>query len=61
MEKKEGDFKLRFSVQDKACFNSNTHINIESTDVKEILKSFIQSLRRLVSIRRMVVGGTLKK
>ena len=34
MEKKEGDFKLKFTVQDKAYFHSDTYINIVSTDVK---------------------------
>ena len=44
MEKEEGNAKLMFKVQDKAYFNSNTHINIQSTDVKEILKNVILTI-----------------
>ena len=36
------DGKLSITIQDKAYFNSETHINLESTDVKEILKLFAQ-------------------
>ena len=38
MEKMEGGQKLRFEVQDKAYFHSDTYINLKSTDVKELLK-----------------------
>ena len=44
MEKEEGNAKLMIKVQDKAYFNSNTHINIQSTDVKEILKNVILTI-----------------
>ena len=44
MEKKEGDFKLRFTVKDKAYFQSDTHTNLESTDVKEILAKVIYNI-----------------
>ena len=37
MEKIEGDQKLRFEVQDKAYFHSDTYINLVSTDVTELL------------------------
>ena len=37
MEKMTSDGKLSLTVQDKAYFHSDTHINLESTDVKEIL------------------------
>ena len=37
MEKMDGNQKLSITVQDKAYFHSDTHINLESTDVKEIL------------------------
>ena len=43
MEKMEGSDKLSIIVQDKAYFNSETHINLESTDVKEILTSYSKS------------------
>ena len=61
MEKMDGNQKLNITVQDKAYFHSDAHINLESTDVKEILKLFITSLKRLVYINKMVVGGILKK
>ena len=35
MEKEEGNDKIGISVQDKAYFHSDTHINLESTDVKK--------------------------
>ena len=57
-----GDAKLSMTVQDKAYFQSDTHTNLESTDVKKYLpKLFVTSLKRLISISRMVVGGILKK
>ena len=59
MVKSDGRSKLSF--QDKAYFNSDTKINLESTNVKEILKLFAPSLRRLLFISRMVVDGILKK
>ena len=36
MEKTDGNQKLSITVQDKAYFHSDTHINLESTDVKDI-------------------------
>ena len=44
MEKMEGNKKLSITVQDKAYFHSNTHINLESTDVKEILAKVIHTI-----------------
>ena len=44
MEKKEGDYKLSFKVQDKAYFHSNTYINFKSTDEKELLSKFIREI-----------------
>ena len=53
--------KLGF-IQDKAYFQSDTHTNLESTDVKKYLpKLFVTSLIRSQSISRMVVGGILNK
>ena len=48
MEKK-GDYKLKFMVQDKAYFQSDTHINLESTDVKEILAKVIRTILEGIS------------
>ena len=44
MEKMEGDYKLRYEVQDKAYFHSITYINLKSTDVKELLSKFIRNI-----------------
>ena len=44
MEKKEGDYKLSFKVQDKAYFHSNTYINFKTSDVKELLSKFIREI-----------------
>ena len=35
MKQMTGNVKLKFTVQDKAYFHSDTHINLESTDVKK--------------------------
>ena len=37
MEKMDRNQKLSITVQDKAYFHSDTHINLVSTDVREIL------------------------
>ena len=51
MEQEICDYKLGTIVQDKAYFHSDTHINLESTDVKKyLLRLFKPSLIRLVSI-----------
>ena len=44
MEKKEGDYKLSFKVQDKAYFHSYTYINFKTSDVKELLSKFIREI-----------------
>ena len=46
----EGNAKLNFTVQDKAYFNSDTYINIESSDVKEILTEVIHTILEKISI-----------
>ena len=46
MEQMTGDVK----VQDKAYFHSDTHINLESTDVKEIFAKVILSILEKISI-----------
>ena len=50
MEKMEGNSKLKLTVQDKACFHSDTYINIESSDVKEILTKVIHTILEKISI-----------
>ena len=47
---KSSDGKLSLSIQDKAYFNSETHINLESTDVKEILTRVIRSIIEKIAI-----------
>ena len=50
MKQKTGDYKLGTIVQDNAYFQSDTHINLESTDVKKILTEVIQSILDKISI-----------
>ena len=45
-----GDHKLSLTVQDKAYFNSDTYINLESTDVREILAQVIYSILDKINI-----------
>ena len=47
---KSSDGKLSLTIQDKAYFNSETHINLESTDVKEILTKVIRSIIEKIAI-----------
>ena len=49
MEKMISDDKPSLTVQDKAYFNSDTHINLESTDVKEILIKVIRTILEKIS------------
>ena len=42
--KKGGNDKISIAVQDKAYFHSDTHINLVSTDVKEILAVVIYKI-----------------
>ena len=41
MEQKVIDKRKTICTQDKAYFHSETHINVEATDVKEILSRMI--------------------
>ena len=50
MEQMKGDVKLKLTVQDKAYFQSDTNINLESTDVKEILAQVIHNILQKISI-----------
>ena len=47
---KTSDGKSSLSIQDKAYFNSETHINLESSDVKEILTEVIRSIIEKIEI-----------
>ena len=49
--------KLSFTVQDKAYFNSDTHINLESTDVKGILAQVIRNILEKINIYQMNGSG----
>ena len=44
MEKNEGDYKLGIQIQDKVYFHSNTHINLFSTNVKELLNKLFREI-----------------
>ena len=47
---KSSDGKSNLSIQDKAYFNSETHINLESSDVKEILAGVIRSIIEKIEV-----------
>ena len=47
---KPGDSRLSTSVQDKAYFNSDTYINLETTNVKEILTEVIRAIIEKITI-----------
>ena len=47
---KSSDGKTSLSIQDKAYFNSETHINLESSDVKEILSRVIRSIIEKIEV-----------
>ena len=57
MEKMDGNQKLSITVQDKAYFHSDTHINLESTDVKEILAKVIHTILEKISIYQQNGSG----
>ena len=57
MEKMEGGQKLRFEVQDKAYFHSDTYINLKSTDVKELLKKIISEIIEKIIIYQQNGSG----
>ena len=58
MEQKTGDHKLSLTVQDKAYFNSDTHINLESTDLKEILAQVIHTILEKINIYMYQKNGS---
>ena len=47
---KSSDGKSSLSIQDKAYFNSETHINLESSDDKEILTRVIRSIIEKIEV-----------
>ena len=49
MEKMSGNAKLSFTIQEKAYFHSLTHINLETTDAKEILALVIRTILESIS------------
>ena len=57
MEKMEGGQKLRFEVQDKAYFHSDTYINLVSTDVTELLKKIISEIIEKINIYQQNGSG----
>ena len=57
MEKQEGNEKLLFKVQDKAYFHSNLHINLESTDEKDLLASVKHTILEKINIYQQNGSG----
>ena len=57
MERMIYDGKRSIKVQDKAYFNSKTYINLESTDVKEILTKVIRAIFGKISIYQQNGSG----
>ena len=57
MERIVGDYKLSITVQDKAYFNSDTYVNLESTDVKEILYKAIFTILETINIYQQNGSG----
>ena len=57
MEKQEGNEKLLFKVQDKAHFHSNLHINLESTDEKDLLAKVIHTILEKINIYQQNGSG----
>ena len=57
MEKMTSDDKSSLIVQDKAYFHSDTHINLESTDVKEILTEVIHTILEKIGIYQQNGSG----
>ena len=54
---KSSDGKLILTVQDKAYFNSDTYINLESTNVKEILSEVIRAILEKIIIYQQNGSG----
>ena len=57
MEKITSSKRLSITVQDKAYFHSDTYINLESTDAKEILAGVIRSILEKISIYQKNCSG----
>ena len=54
---KTNDGRSKLSFQDKAYFNSDTYINLESTDVKEILSKVIRFILEKIIIYQQNGSG----
>ena len=57
MEKMKDDYKLISTEQNKAYFNSDTFINLKSTDVKEILSKSIKQIIEKINIYQQMGSG----
>ena len=57
MEQMIRDDKSSITVQDEAYFNSDTYINLESTDVKEILSEVIRAILEKIIIYQQNGSG----
>ena len=57
MEKVEGDKRLIFEVRDKAYFHSDTYINLESTDIKDLLRKIIRNIIEKINIYQQNGSG----
>ena len=62
MEKQDRNEKMLFTVQDKAYFCSDSHINLQSTDEKELMAKVIQSLlNKIITYQKNGSGWYFKE
>ena len=61
MEQQHIEKRKTIITQDKTYFNTETYINLESTDVKAILCQMIKEILEKIYIYQMVQVGILKK
>ena len=57
MGKLEANLQQRFEVQDRAFFHSETYINLESTDVKDLLKKIIRNIIEKIKVYQQNGSG----
>ena len=60
IEKSKGGSKIKFE-EDIPFFHSFTHINLEKTDVKVILKEIIEILENLINYQKKGSGWYFKE
>ena len=57
MGKLEANLQQRFEVQERAFFHSETYINLESTDVKDLLKKIIRNIIEKIKVYQQNGSG----